>query len=43
MAKKIKKCTDPNCDGYIYYGSGCSVQCDCVRKSKNKKNKKLKS
>ncbi len=18
-------------DGYIYYGSGCSVQCDCVR------------
>ena len=33
MSKK-NKCTNDNCDGYIYYGSGNSVKCDCEKESK---------
>lgn len=43
MAKKIIK-VECNCDdGYVYYGSGCSMRCDCqtqIFKPKKKVKKK---
>jgi len=44
MSKKIRVYSkDCSCDsGHVFYGSGCRIECDCVKLIKEKKFKKKK-